>query len=698
MKTKRFINLRFLLVAGLLLAGSSLSRLGAAAPDGGVPTVYSQHAEYLPQETIRIGWAGGPANALDWIGVYPQGVVPGSVASTLWLYVDGTQGGALGLSEGTVDFEGGLGLEGVYDVHLLENDGYTVLASSSFEVVGPNDPLVRSDKRFYAAAESIVITFELSLGGAKDWIGVYPVGVIPGDEGPSVWLYVDGTQAGNTPVVNGSVSFAQGLEVPGDYVAYLLANDGYDIQAREVFTVRSSASSGPRILRVSPASGTTISDPRIRFSATLTNGVTALDSATVGLALDGQTVTPVVVAGDNSFEITYEQTGLFASDSAHTFVLTYRDDAVPAGNYEQAVSFSVAGYRSITLPDPIVFEDFDSVPEGSLPAGWTEKNFTDITNPEEDLTNLDSATYARWTVIEASRCAGEFVTYSNPGSEASVYERVLTPNPLNVVNGEVLDGPLASGRFLFANSGYRNVSEPDLGQVLYVVTPDYDLSGEEDVHLSFHSLWEQNQDSLAAVEYSIDGGQTWFPILYCLVGSDVLMSTNPVSGELEVDAVATMTTEHADVARYYDDQFLIQGGSYGAFIGAAVSSDLAPHIEARADDDPVGSKRVELFRLPLADKQAAVRIRFAHVGTDSWYFGIDDFGLYSIPESSVQVGLQVERQGDNLVLSWPAEATGYILEQSAGLSDPLWTATPGVTGNTATVPLTQEAMFFRLRR
>ena len=59
-------------------------------------------------------------------------------------------------------------------------------------------------------------------------------------------------------------------------------------------------------------------------------------------------------------------------------------------------------------------------------------------------------------------------------------------------------------------------------------------------------------------------------------------------------------------------------------------STLGSYISARNDDNPVESKRVEIFRLPAADNQPKIRLRFAHAGTDSWYFGVDNVGLYSI--------------------------------------------------------------------
>src|SRR5207244_1372513 len=73
-------------------------------------------------------------------------------------------------------------------------------------------------------------------------------------------------------------------------------------------------------------------------------------------------------------------------------------------------------------------------------------------------------------------------------------------------------------------------------------------------------------------------------------------------------------------------------GNYGAFIGVAQSlwAGLGPYLSARVNDDLTGSKRVEVVRLSQADNQAAVRFRIAQAGNNSWYFGIDDFGLYSL--------------------------------------------------------------------
>jgi hypothetical protein len=281
-------------------------------------------------------------------------------------------------------------------------------------------------------------------------------------------------------------------------------------------------------------------------------------------------------------------------------------------------SFTLATAGPISLPLPIYFENFESVPEGSLPTGWYQTNYSDLPETVFDLHDLDSASYATWVVVDRSRFTSNFVGYAS--HTAVDYSRVLSFNPNNVVNGQTLTN-LAAGRFVFGTSGYREGN-----QVMYLFTPDFNLTGRTNVFVAYHSLYEQNQDSLGSLEYSVDGGAHWLPVVYMLDGPDVLPLT---SGG--VDAVKTFTNRYTDVALYTDPiTHLQQGGYYGAFIAAPINQSLAPYISARVNDDPMESKRVELFRLPAADNQPAVRFRFAQAGTDSWYWGIDDFGLYSI--------------------------------------------------------------------
>lgn len=670
-----------------VLATASLTVTGPVDPP---PTavVATAHAAYFPGETFAVSFKGGPGNPADWIGIYPEGAVPGGPASTLWFYVNGSRTAGDGLSEGTVTFDGGLNLGGTWVAYLLENDGYTILAQTTFSVVDPTTTLVRVGQRTYAPGQAISVDFFNGWGNAKDWVAIYNEGETPGGPPSTLWAYVDGTQSGDTPLVQGTVTFAGGLAAPGNYVAYFLLNDGYDVLAMEAFTVAEATAEPPRILSVRPGNNAAGQPPIVAYAASITNGASKVVLTSVKLELDAAVVGANVTSANDLITVEFTNPALFAPGSTHTYRLTFADDAVPANLFTNEVTITVAEYRNLALPAPIYFENFDAVPEGQLPAGWTEKSYPMPLNPEVDFGDLGSAAYQTWTTVNADRFAGTFRTYGNPESSSSDYQRVNLPNPLNVLNGQVIMQGLGSGRFLFGNSGYQNGGA---SQVLYLYSPDFDLTGRTDVQVAFHSLWEQNQDSIAALEYSVDQGQTWLPVGYFLAAGDVLRD-----GEGNVDAVATFTAEYGDVARYFDDVLGVEvGGTYGAFIGAAVSQDLAPFIQARADDDPVGSKRIEVFPLPVAANQAKVRFRFAHAGTDSWYWGLDNFGLYSVPATGETPEVTVSRDGNVLTIAWTGGA-GTVLQQASVLGDPdAWQPVPNSATSPATVTIGDGALFFR---
>ncbi len=653
-------------------------------------TVELDHTAYLPGEAIVADFTGGPGNKKDWIGVYPEGVTPGSQGSTIWRYVDGTTSGNIGLAEGSVRFPNGLDFAGPWTAFLLVNDGYGIGTQVTFTVLESTSPIVRRDKKSYVPGEAISITFTNGPANSKDWIGVYPEGVTPGAVSSTIWSYVDGTESGNAGLASGTIQFTSGLNATGRYVAYLLSNDGYDVLASEPILVKAAVNAAPRVIGIDPADGSTNGTPTLRFSATVLPGSGQVTGATVQLLVNGAAVTPTVDVQTDRSVVRYDGSTLLTAGSTHALRLI-------AGNttglkVTNDVSYVVGSYSNLVLPAPIHLENFDAVAEGSLPVGWTAKSYSEALNEDIDFGNLDSAAYKGWTVVEASRFTGTFQTYSNPetsAGEANDYQRVLRVGPRIIANGAPVT-QLASGRFLFGNSGYRRGQS----QVMFIETADFNLAGKNNVHVGYNALWEQNQDSIGAVEYSIDGGTSWLPVVYYLAGGDIVKNE---AGE--VDAEATFTAPLGDVARYIDESGAEQGGFYGAFIGAPVTSALAPYIEARTDDSATDGKRIEVRRLPAADGQSRVRLRFAHAGTDSWYFGLDNVGFYSIASAPAeQPVIRVTREGSGLRLTWPASATGFVLEQRAEVATGGWSAVAGVSGNSALVPVSGDRQWFRLRQ
>jgi hypothetical protein len=655
-------------------------------------SVVTSLENYFPGEAISVSFAGGPGNSKDWIGVYPEGVTPGSpgsTGSTIWNYVNGTRTAGAGLREGSMTFGSGLNLAGVWTAYLLVNDGYTVVTNVSFNVIEPTAPAVRPSANRYAPGEAITVGFTNGPANPKDWIGIYKAGQTPGSIGSTIWSYLDGTSSGTAGKASGSVTLLKGLTAVGEYRAYLLENDGYTILASEPITVAVPTNSGAGVVSTSPAADATGVAPNAPYRAELTNGVAL---ASIRLSLNGKAAAATVTGTAQQASVTFTNAVLLAPASSNVYVLSFSDTSVPAKTFNVTNAFQVANYRNIELPTPLVFENFDAIPEGQVPAGWTRKSYVEIVNPELDFGNLGSAAYADWTTVETSWFNGSFVTYNNPENPAdwgTDYQRVNVPNPANVVNGQILNEPLAKGRFLFSTSGYS----VGRSQVMHITTPDYNLSGRTNVQVAFKSLWEQNQDSIGALEYSINGGADWLPLVYLIDEADLVKAED---GSL--DAEATLNKEHGDVANYTDDAGTVIGGTYGAFIGAPITASLAPFIQGRVNDNRVESKRYELFRVSSADNQAKVRFRFTHAGTDSWYWGIDDFGLYAGAAPTTAPVLSVKAEGTQYLISWPTSVSGYVLESATSLTQSAWSNVSGVSANSVSIPSDSASRFFRLRK
>ena len=653
-------------------------------------SVVTSLENYVPGQAISVSFAGGPGKSKDWIGIYPEGVKPGSTGSTIWNYVNGTRTAGAGLREGSMTFGSGLNLAGVWTAYLLVNDGYTVVTNVSFNVIEPTAPAVRPSANRYAPGEAITVGFTNGPANPKDWIGIYKAGQTPGSIGSTIWSYLDGTSSGTAGKASGSVTLQKGLTAVGEYRAYLLENDGYTILASEPITVAVPIISGASVASTSPAPDSTGVAPNAPYRAELTNGIAL---ASIRLSLNGKAAAATVTGTAQQASVTFTNAVLLAPASSNVYVLSFSDTSVPAKTFNVTNAFQVANYRNIELPTPLVFENFDAIPEGQVPAGWTRKSYVEIANPELDFGNLGSAAYADWTTVDASRFNGSFVTYNNPENPAdwgTDYQRVNVINPANVVNGQILNEPLAKGRFLFSTSGYS----VGRSQVMHITTPDYNLSGRTNVQVAFKSLWEQNQDSIAGVEYSIDGGAQWLPLAYLIDEADLVKAED---GSL--DAEATLNKEHGDLANYTDDAGNVIGGTYGAFVGVPITASLAPFIQGRVNDNRVESKRYELFRVSSADNQSKVRFRFTHAGTDSWYWGIDDFGLYAPSEATSGPVLSVRISDGQCLVQWPAASSGFVLE-SATLLTPTaaWKPVSGISTNSVSLPIDESGRFFRLRK
>lgn len=361
-----------------------------------------------------------------------------------------------------------------------------------------------------------------------------------------------------------------------------------------------------------PANGQTDVSPDVVVNVGLRDVTTQVNTNSIQFSFDGVPVIPSISKSADLTTVKYDPPGLLPPVSAHTYKIVWSDNAATVTTKTNQATFTVLPYLNVVTGPPLYQETFDGVAEGTLPTGWSVANATDQDMPGADLYNFHSDSYLDWVVISHDTLTNFFTV--TPGG--NWYVGTLNAPVNQFLNGAAVTN-LVSTNFIFAASAGRYGN-----QVQYLYTKDYNLSGKTNVHLVFKSIYTQYLDSMGAVEYSLNGGATWLPGLYMLDESAVLRDN----------------TGNIDGYNTFAQVYLTGGtplpppGNYGAFIGVAQAqwANLGPYLSPRTTSDEVADKRVEIVRLAQADNQPSVRFRFTQVGSDSWYFGIDDFTLYSV--------------------------------------------------------------------
>ena len=424
----------------------------------------------------------------------------------------------------------------------------------------------------------------------------------------------------------------------------------------------------PIVLSFNPLNGSTTVDPNIPTTAAILDQDTQLNTNSVQLLVDGLLMAHTLTKIGTTNFITYTQPFLSAPSTTHTNKLIFADNGIPTRKTNVNV-FTIASWTNVYLPAPLYSEDFDQLPLATngpptvFPAGWTATNCTDPAAVVGwDLYDERSDAYMDWVITTMD------IAVNNTGWGANI----LNVNGPIVVNGALVT-VLGSNKVAFAASDRRSGS-----QIQIMLTGDYNLTGQSNVYVAFNSMYTQNQDNIDSLEYSIDQGATWLPIVYLLnSAADDIIITNGV-----IDAYATLTTIHSDAAFCTGSG---DGNYYGAFIGVASNlwGTLGPYFSARIDDNQKESHRLEKYRLSQADGQPKVRFRFMQAATDSWVWAVDNFGIYSIPSPApLQIG-SFTRSGTNITINWNGIGGNFSgLQKTTNLSPANWVNIPGTIGQT----------------
>ena len=117
-----------------------------------------------------------------------------------------------------------------------------MVASLCAMFVQASEPTLTLSKSSYTEGEDVCIT---AVGdGAKDWVGIYKKDELPGGPVARQWYYVQNGNGESVNLTTGGETSApdHGAKLPaGDYIAYYLLNDGYEIAASVEFTIAPAA-------------------------------------------------------------------------------------------------------------------------------------------------------------------------------------------------------------------------------------------------------------------------------------------------------------------------------------------------------------------------------------------------------------------------------------------------------------------------
>jgi hypothetical protein len=411
----------------------------------------------------------------------------------------------------------------------------------------------------------------------------------------------------------------------------------------------------------------------------------AVTESSVKLSVDGSPVSATVTNSAGVTTVSYTPPGLQLKRTIHTGQISYS-----AGGTNYSNTWQFDKLRNYVLPDPtnaLSFENFDELADGQLPPGWVQTNYT---TPEEttattNFTDYNSDAFLGWTVLNTTDGQwGDWGQHLNVG----LYQEL---------NGKFFDATtnaLLNDQFLYCESDNRSDQ-----QIQWVYTKKYDFSGKTGIVVAFNSGYEQNQNNIDGMEYSLDG-VSWQPLLYLVMGESDSQGPSMIVHDANGNLNVAETMAFSINPRYTNSFGKVIGGSIGAFVGPPITQALAPYIEGRVNDDSYESKRFEAYAVPGADNQASVQFRLFQAGTGSWYWGIDNWGIYSVP-SIVQANLGLltaQLSGQNVVLTWTA-AGNVAVQQNSNLSSTNWVTVAGSLG-AGTVTITnvpsKPSTFYRL--
>jgi hypothetical protein len=404
--------------------------------------------------------------------------------------------------------------------------------------------------------------------------------------------------------------------------------------------------------------------PSYALVVNIADGDLGVDDTSPVLTLDGKTITVKTTRVGDVLSLKYAPTTLQVPNEIHTATLAFKDKKGKA----LSETWSFMNFKAIWLPaNPVTGENFDEYPgDGTVfntPSNAWSTNWSNPVQPSASSWYVYSYTHRE------TDASGAFIPedLTNPISDSymsfvvapiSTFQMiegdVVNVNPQETLNGNPVT-TLGANNFLICESDNRSGAIM-AGQEFFAYSKAFDLSTVTNPVVVWDSMYKQNQDNPGSVEYSVDGGTNWAPVIYYLDGGSYKSDPPDVfiNPDGTMDAVTCFTHPQGDAPIWTDWYGNTKGGSYGDCLAAPITQALGPFVAPRINDDKYEGKRIEAVRLPLAANKKDVRLRFGYLGTCSWYMGVDNIGFYDIEPSGATVPTGVETPSN----TGPAYAIG----------------------------------------
>jgi len=582
------------------------------------------------------------------------------------------------------------------------------------------------------------------------------------------WDYLTGLQVGSIyNVASGNTSFSVVATVAGYYPLRLTT---FNLSGSPTESISTMGPNGTNVLVGDTADGglpayyalSTPSLPYVRYASPrpvphqmeypnnrvllrLQDRDTQVNDSSPVFNLDGKNVTIANNRVGDVLELTWTATTLQTPAEIHTGILTYKDSS---GN-SLSDQWTFLNLKAVWLPTALAgawlptnavadetFEEYtdpteftNGAPTSAMvigaPAGqWymspqPENPLVDIapvwTNTPAGPTNWfvwnwDGPGDTAWSPTDPNSLAYANFLCVDLNTFAGIESSALNTAPFEMVNGVAVTNLVydPSQNILMAESDNRTGSSP--GQTQFAISKQFNLSGVTNPVIAWASIQKQNQDNINSVEYSVDGGVTWAPVIYYLDGHSIGDTGDAEDLQINIDNTVDVndTLFHdkspGDLPVWTDSTGDVNN-TYGSGIAAPISQALAPFFAPRVNDDSYDGKRIEVVRLPLAANKSDVRIRLGQIGTCSWYFGVSQIAFFDVAPSGAMVPtglptttqsgptLSVSAASGSLTVTWSGTGT---LQSAASLTGPWTVVNPAPVGNTYTATIGAGSLFFRL--